>query len=778
MVQIPEKYLNDILKKAEVGKNISQLINYFLGNTSKNIHFIIDEKEIDIIAILCSLCQSLNGINMNFTYKIGQKVISLPNQNAVYKISAINPEPVLTDNNTTKTPRTLNKYIPLSNSSISQIGSIKNRIIDFKEHFDAENPSDFFNNEKLLVVGNRNLFLSIPKGFPSCFVSENENEITEIEYNSPLLPKISVLKNINLLDNYREKEINGDQLNFTTCIFVGNSKFENSINNIRNIYNQQKFKKAVFIGDKDLKIDLGNNQIPLRWKWTIPEILFFNNKRNIQHKSIIIQNDELENAIIEFYQAIREVEIRHTIGLQSIYRFIRRLYYDWNLNQETTITKLHLIQLEFEIALKQLLIETLGNIFYDFDVSNYLIPISKKFAAIIHAIKSNNKYEKLKSYPTKIQQLVLPSFLCNAYKAELNQIFNKSQNKTSIQGFQELSKLDSKREINSNNSTRHFYSLTANQIKTEIVSLAKSDDTNVKEHKIISSIYGSGKVERLIERLAKAKSEYNLLLYSIEEKAMKHHVDHYISELNREYISQDRFEISGVPFSDNYFQFTSFDELIDALASTKFDYRETENYRIIFNDSSKLKLPSSKSVLKIIGNEKTVVLVEDLSVGDKVFIYANPDKKLLRDIIELKNPDLIKDADKYSKLWRKCLNEAYQNNIMCEPLFNQLVNNHFSVSELTFRKYIEGEVMFPRSFSDLIVIAKTINDSRLSFDFLKNIMKPKIEEYRGKEIEYGFKFSNSINHFIISGEEDEFISEWLTKKEIEEIVIQIPTKTI
>lgn len=86
--------------------------------------------------------------------------------------------------------------------------------------------------------------------------------------------------------------------------------------------------------------------------------------------------------------------------------------------------------------------------------------------------------------------------------------------------------------------------------------------------------------------------------------------------------------------------------------------------------------------------------------------------------------------------------------------------------------------MFPRSFSDLIIIAKTINDYRLSFDFLKNTMKPKIEEYRGMEIEYGFKFSNSINHFIISGEADDFISEWLTKNEIENIVLQIQVKTI
>jgi hypothetical protein len=115
---------------------------------------------------------------------------------------------------------------------------------------------------------------------------------------------------------------------------------------------------------------------------------------------------------------------------------------------------------------------------------------------------------------------------------------------------------------------------------------------------------------------------------------------------------------------------------------------------------------------------------------------------------------------------------------MSEPLYDQLVKNHFSVSEITFRKYIDGEVMFPRSFSDLIIIAKTINDPRLSFDFLRNTMKPKIEEYRGMEIEYGFKFSNSINHFIISGEADEFLSEWLTNEEINKIVTSLPIRTI
>ena len=592
------------------------------------------------------------------------------------------------------------------------------------------------------------------------------------------MPKITVLKSINLLDNYLQREINGEHVNFSTCIFIGSTKFENSINHIRNYFHQRRFNKLIFIGDKDIKIDLGNNQIPLRWKWTIPEINFFKGEKNIQHKPIVIDNIELEKAITEFYEIIREIENKHIISLKPIYRFIRRLYFDWNLKQESTFVKLHQIKREFDIALKQLLIETLGNIFSDFNFEEYQKPLSAKYDEIINSIKSNNKCERLKNYKTQIHQLVLPSFLCYTNRMELNEIAKQSLHSVKVKSLQDISLLQKSIHQHSSDSNRNFYSLTANGIQAEILSLSKSDDSNVKEHKIISSIYGSGKVEKLIERLGKAKSEYKLLLYSMEEKAWRHHLESYIYDLNKEYTSQDRFQISGVEFNDNYYQFSDYDELIEALASSKHEHKEIEYYKITFNDSNKMKLPSTKTVLKIQGSEKYLVLVEDLNVGEKVLIYSNPDKKLLRDIMELKNPELMKKADDYSLLWRSCLNDAYQNNIMAEPLYQQLVRNHFSVSEFTFRKYIDGEVMFPRSFSDLIIIAKTINDPRLSFDFLKNTLKPKIEEYRGMEIEYGFKFSNSINHFIISGEADEFISEWLTTTEIENIVSQIPVRTI
>jgi hypothetical protein len=778
MLQAPERYLDLLISDVGIERDISLLIRHYIRKCKKNLHFIIDEKELNFDVILGNLSIDLPSHVSSFDFKSGQKVISLQHQNTIYKVSALVPEITLKDCNSTVTARTLNKYIPLSNSNITQIGTVKNRIAEFKEFFNAENPCDFYCNEKLLVIGNRNLFHCIPKEYPSCFASESENGDIVIEYNSPLLPKICVLKNINLLEGYLQKEINGNQLRFDTCIFIGDSKFEHSINNIRNCYNQRKFNKAIFIGEKDEKIDLGNNQVPLRWKWTIPELKYFKNLKNIHHESIVICNNELENAITDFYHSIKEIENKHTIGLKPIFRYIRRIYYDWNLKQETSLSKLHQIQIEFEIALRQLLIETLGNINPDSDFDEFQKPLSAKFEEILKAVVSNNKTDKIKTYQRKIHQLILPSFLCNINKVELNQIFNQAQQKTNVHDFQDIDKLVSMKEQQFNNPNRNYYSLTANQSKTKIVSFSKSNDTNSDEQKVISSIYGFGKIEKLIERLCRAKTEYKLMLYGIEEKAFKYHVEKYIEELNREYISSDRFEISGVTFSDNFYQFSTFDELIEALASTKHDQRITDSYKIIFTDNSKVKLPSSKSILNIIDNEKSIVLVEDLNVGDKVLIYSNPDRETLRTIMELRHPELISIADRYSSLWRSCLNDAFQNTIMSEPLYDQLVKNHFSVSEITFRKYIDGEVMFPRSFSDLIIIAKTINDPRLSFDFLRNTMKPKIEEYRGMEIEYGFKFSNSINHFIISGEADEFLSEWLTNEEINKIVTSLPIRTI
>lgn len=188
MLNAPKKYLNSILSKAGIKKDITLLIHHFITINKNNLHFIIDEKELEFAELLTRQCKSLNGAT-TFNFHSGHKVISLLHPNAVYKISALQPEPILKDSKSTVTVKTLNRYIPLSNSTITQLGTIRNRITDFQNNFQAGCQCDFFCNEKLVVIGNRNLYLTIPKDFPSCFVSENEEGNMEIEYNSPLLPK-------------------------------------------------------------------------------------------------------------------------------------------------------------------------------------------------------------------------------------------------------------------------------------------------------------------------------------------------------------------------------------------------------------------------------------------------------------------------------------------------------------------------------------------------------------------------------------------------------------
>lgn len=782
MLKAPQRYLKSIISSFGNANDLSTLTLKFIIKCHDNLHFIVDEKELNLSDIICNVSRCpTTASNKYFSFHEGQNLINLKSPKyGIFVIKSTNPIMLHNDTATiTKHYGSMSEYIPLTHSYIHQVGTIKKRLTEFQHLFNAKEQSDYFNNEKILVIGNKNIFNDIPRSYPTCFV-ENKNGNVEIQYNSPLLPKITFLKNINLLGRYLEKEINGEHINFSICIFIGSSKFEHSITTIRNYYNQRKFPRVIFIGEKDIKIDLGNNQVPLRWKWTIPEINFLKNRQITEHQFLIIQNVELENAINQFYQAIRDIETRHTINLSSLFRFVRRLYYDWGLTTEINNVKLNKIKEDFELALKELMQETFSNINPDFNFMEYHKTISSYFAEIINAIKVNNKTERIKKYQDQIHQFITPTFLRSDYRNELDQIFKKAKKDApSTASLESFGDLKSKQFQYWNNKTRDYFSLTANELEVNIVSFARSDDINEHSHKVMSSIYGIGKIEKVIKRLATAKTRYNLLLYGIEEKAFRFHLDKYAEELGREYASNDRYKICGVEFNDNYYQFSSFDELIEALASIQQDKDVVDKYKLTFTDNSTINLPSTKSVLKISGLEKIVVRIEDLDINDEVQIYENPDKNTLRTIFELKHPELILKADEYSKLWKLCLSD-YLRTVSEQQAYEQLRSNGFSVSIETMRRYLRKDtgIMFPRKRVDLIAIAKTVNDKRLSFDFVRNTMLPFIHDYNGKMIEYGNTFSDSINHFIITGEMDEFISEWYSKEEIERIVAQIQRKAI
>jgi hypothetical protein len=781
MLAVPEKYLQTLMSDLGCRRDLTKATLRLIQKSTYNLHFIIDEKEVDLTQIICGMCSkySTNSTNI-FDFKVGQRVIKHQHPKYICTITELEQTPRMISESHVSIQERIDSYIPLT-TVIHNAGTVKKRISEFKNFFNAQKREDFFNNEKLLVVGSKKLFRSLPLDYPACFAEQGENGEIEIGYSSPLLPKIAFLKNVDLLERYLEQEINGEHIVLGTCIFIGSSKYEHSINMIRNYYQQKILRRIIFIGDKDQKINLGNAEIPLRWKWTIPEIKYFTNTPVVHPQFLVVHNSLLKEAVELFHNLVIEIERMHTISLRSLFRFVRRLYYDWCLEPDSNTQRLKAISDDFEATLEELLVETFCNINPDFDIHEYKTQLSLRFEKIIHSVKSNNKTQYLKAYKNIISQLIVPSFLRANHTNELNCILKQCQKRApAADNLMSLGDLEIKKREYWSDTTRDYFSLTPNHVQPTIVSFAKSNDSDGPSHKIIASIYRTGTIEKIIKRLGLAATKYYLLVYSIEKEAFDYHLYNYVSDLNYEYASKDRYKICGVEFVDPFYQYTTFDQLIEALAQTHSDDIAPDLYKITFTDNSRsLKLPSTKSVLKIVGTEKHVVTVEDLEHGDKVQIYENPDKTTLQTIVKLEDPDMMRKADEYSLLWQQCLREYCIRNFISEiDLYYQLINNRFSVKLDSLKRYMQGEVTFPRKKIDLIAIAKTINDRRLNLDFVKNTILPFMHEYNGEMVKYGFKFSNSINNFLQNGEMDEFLLKWYSHDEVQIIVSQIPQRTI
>ena len=88
MLQAPGKYLSSILSNAAIEKDISLLIQYFVSKNNKNLHFIIDENELDIKSILTSHCHILARAGA-FDFRTGRRVAQLSNSKIIFSKSAL-----------------------------------------------------------------------------------------------------------------------------------------------------------------------------------------------------------------------------------------------------------------------------------------------------------------------------------------------------------------------------------------------------------------------------------------------------------------------------------------------------------------------------------------------------------------------------------------------------------------------------------------------------------------------------------------------------------------
>lgn len=176
-----------------------------------------------------------------------------------------------------------------------------------------------------------------------------------------------------------------------------------------------------------MKIDLGNDSLLLRWKWTIPEMNYFKNLEPAEYNIIRVFNDKLDYTIEEFYRTITNLEHKHTINLRSLFAFIRKLYFDWSIKSENNNKKLFKIKEDFELYLKE---ELYSNFDTNFNVDKIFCLLTQKYNLIISAITDCNKTKFLKDFNNFINQLIAPSFLCNNINDEIRTLYNQIKKKS------------------------------------------------------------------------------------------------------------------------------------------------------------------------------------------------------------------------------------------------------------------------------------------------------------------------------------------------------------
>lgn len=100
MLKVPERYLETITSNVGIEKDISLITVYFVSKSSNNLHFIIDEKELKLVDIICKISQNVNAYtNTDFIFHEGQKLINLRHhQDGVFSILSLTPIKLLKEN--------------------------------------------------------------------------------------------------------------------------------------------------------------------------------------------------------------------------------------------------------------------------------------------------------------------------------------------------------------------------------------------------------------------------------------------------------------------------------------------------------------------------------------------------------------------------------------------------------------------------------------------------------------------------------------------------------
>lgn len=645
-----------------------------------------------------------------------------------------------------------------------------NSVLSYFKEKDVQIPLK--NKNKVIVVASKNEI--IPQ-IPSCIPFQYVNKSGEVYPDTPFDPLLIVVNDFNTAKElFIEKGIPID-----TIVFIGDTKYQQSISAISKSYRQQKFNRCIFIGTQD--IETGEHFEVLKWNWTLPEIKFFDQKEYKNLTPEIISHSELSEATLQFTNFIDETEKRYEnlINLKRLLKFIRKIYPITAIGNVNRIReRANEICAAFETEAEEVFQDEYYNI--DTDYTEDLEQLKSISQNIINLIKNENAKDNWFKTSTEIDYIVVPKSIKKHCEKEIQNCFTSKQKGITLNSLGNIAELLKQPEQKVSDD---YAGLKDTKIITVSEFLKKEPDGKTY---LFLSLYSNGiYTDVLLQKILSGNQKTKILCYTEEAKVLQMYLQSFQREDETELRSVHREQLCEIKYPETpNINTENIDEWIKhliGLDEQKYTRADEQRYEIVFDDESKTVERESKKVF-VDEYEELYKEINQLKKGDKVRIYRNPDKETLHDIIKMTDEkELFTRVDNFSSLWKNALRNHFSSkgaDYHFELFFEELKENGLSVDKPRLEYWLKEDckTKFPMKKRDLLAIIKTTNHSELNSN-IQNIFALKTT-YSGRLVKAGVEFSEEINAYILTKEKGKML-DWLSDEHIEQIVSNgAPLRTI
>ena len=538
-----------------------------------------------------------------------------------------------------------------------------------------------------------NLTSKFLKALPYEYITKTET----LKPNKPL--KDFMFFVVNNYETIQEYVFDEEEINLDLIVFFGN-RYNSQVN-----YDiaRGSVKKAIFINDEN-----PDNDNLVKWKWTLPEVQYFeNNVVSSKKNPIKVKNEEFDNLTEKFVNYVDKIEKQYRINLEFIYPYFSYLYSIVILSENSRLNnKVEDLCDRFEAVVKSRLGQEFSSFGQDPDpVVDELILIYKE--ALVQLNFNNNAKSKQLGDIEATDYLLVPSEqTLEVWRHEIRKI---RWRKTKVISINKLRKITQK-------------------VSVTVLS--------IKDIDLFKELYGS-------------IHDVQWLLYNAEYKDFLRYKTRYSNELIKEFRSADRKKLIGIDYPHE-----EEDEIVSDLISriiekpkvsglpdihlSEYDHIEK---KIIFTDNTEIvrSINSSLVWLDKKNNDKALkYLVGDLRPNDTVRVYENYHKEKLFEILsESDELGEFKKILNYSDLWKKLLKEYCNDEVKFEEIASKC-----NVAISTVKSWLKNksETRFPQELDGLREI--------LAEDF--NAISKSKENYGSITIAIGRDLADDVTDYIIS----------------------------